>query len=120
MSKTNRPLIDEETKKLILSRLFVENYVSKPNNDNTVVGYFNGEVIKIAFYGSNCDVKQIDGENRNAKFLNPVINAFFGTKGLKHTTFESINLSKEIRACIRCEKTSLTFLFCYRRKEEMP
>ena len=117
MSKTNRPLIDEETKKVILSRLLGDNFAQNPKFDDIYVGYFRDEVIEVAFYGYNCVIKQIKGERRNAKFLNPVINAFFGTKGLKHTTFESINLNKEIRACIRPEKTSITFLFCYRKEE---
>lgn len=117
MNKEKRPKIDMAQKKLILSRLFGDNYAAKPDVEDTYIGYFKGVIVEAMFFGIFCTIVQRYGDYKRLKFANLVSDAFFNTKGLKATTAERINFDNTTCAHIGYDNISVSFYFWYRRKE---
>lgn len=114
MRREKRPTIDERTKKVVLSRLFGENYVQKPSTENTYLGYIDGAIVEVFFYNFLCSVFQRTSEYKEVKFANIVMNKFFATRGLKSSTMERINFDNTTCAHVMYDKEGVSFYFWYR------
>lgn len=83
MSKEKRIIIDEGTKKVVLSRLFGENYASKGDtNEMYYVGYVGDEVTEVCFMNYGVSFERKSSYGLPWKWVNAVYNPLFNTEGL--------------------------------------
>lgn len=115
MSKVKRPTIDEGKKKVILTRLFGDNYCQHPEKEDMYLGYINDAISEVSFYGTFCSVTEKEDKFGKVKFGNLVTNKFFATRGLRCSTDERIGFDKETCAHVACFRECVSFYFWYRK-----
>lgn len=118
MSKVKRPTIDEGKKKVILTRLFGDNYCQHPEKSDKYLGYLDGIVVEVYFCDFICYVSQITTKYGAVKFGNLAMNKFFATRGLRCFTEERINFDRETCAHVFYDNDGISFYFWYRNNKE--
>lgn len=115
--REKRPDLDENQKKVILSRLFGDKFIAHPTKEDVYLGYVGEAIVEVWFYGFFCTVEQRYGSYKAIKFGNLIMNKFFATRGLRCYTEERINFDNTTCAHVFYDDTSISFYFWYRVKE---
>lgn len=116
--KVKRPTIQENESRIILSRLFGDNYAKHPTKKCVYLGYIDGAIVEVCFCSFICSVIQVRGNFGAVKFGNLVMNKFFDTRGLRCSTMERINFNKNLCAHVMYDNESISFYFWYREQLE--